>query len=122
MGNLDAGLSISKGSLVHVTESRCGWRRLTTQERNEWYENFYKDCREGRDVWHDDAGESKLAPQDDTVVTSEKLVYTVLRSRVRAPCGYGTTPGCAELLCTATGVRFFVRRHLLKNLSLSTEE
>lgn len=122
MGNLDDGLSISKGSLVHVTRNHCGWRRLTIQERNEWYENFSKDCREGRDVWHDEGGESRLAPLDDGVVTSEKLVYTVLRARVRAPAGYGVTPGCAELLCTVTGVRFFVLRSHLKNLSPSADE
>ncbi len=112
----DPQKTFNKGQLVKPTAllprgaDRRGWRRLTHDERQDWYEKFYEDCRNGKDVWHDSAGESRLAPSDTAVPLVEGRIYQVTRGRVRAPSGYGSVPGAVEILCTVTGKRFFVTR------------
>ena len=84
-------VTVYKGQLVTVTDAaKAGWRRLTAAERSAWYEHFHAECRAGRDVWHDSAGESRLAPQDTSVEVTPGKTYQVLRGRVNAPSGYGS--------------------------------
>jgi len=119
----DPGPTFHKGQLVRATRPAnmrdwdfSGWRRCTGEETNAWYERFHEDCRTGKDVWHDSAGEPKLAPSDSYIELVEGRVYQVLRGRVRAPCGYHTVAGSVELLCTHTGQRFYTRRYCLTHL------
>jgi hypothetical protein len=89
------------------------WRRLSGEERQAWYEKFHADCRAGLDVWHDSAGESRLAPQDTDITLDPSGVWTVVRARVNAPWGYGSVKGCAEVIDSKTGEKFYInRKHL----------
>jgi len=90
------------------------WRRLTVEERNAWYEHFHAECRAGREIWHDSAGESRLAPLDSSVTIDPDGVWTVVRGRVNAPCGYSSAKGCAELIDTKTGEKFYINRKWLQ--------
>ena len=119
----DPGPTFHKGQLVRAVRPSGmrdwdfgGWRRCTEEETQAWYERFHDDCRNGRDVWHDSAGEPRLAPTDSHVELVEGRVYQVLRGRVRAPCGYRTVSGAVELLCTHTGQRFYTRRYCVTHL------
>ena len=117
------GPSFYKGQLVKAVRPTGlrdwdfgGWRRCTEEETHAWYERLHEDCRLGRDVWHDSAGEPKLAPSDSYIGLVEGRVYQVLRGRVRAPCGYHSVKGAVELLCTHTGERFYVRRYCITHI------
>ena len=108
-------VTVYKGQLVTVTDAaKSGWRRLTAAERNAWYEHFHAECRAGREVWHDSAGESRLAPQDTSVPVTPGKTYQVLRGRVNAPSGYGSVKGCVQLLDTETGTEFYLTRRAVK--------
>lgn len=119
----DLGPSFQKGQLVRAVKPSnfrnwdfSGWRRASSEETHAWYEKFHEDCRNGRDVWHDSAGESKLAPSDTYVELVEGRIYQVLRGRVSAPCGYRKVSGAVELLCTHTGERFYTYRNCITHL------
>ena len=117
------GPNFYKGQLVRAVRPSgmsdwdfSGWRRATNEESTAWYERLYEDCRNGRDVPFDSAGESKLAPSDTYVELVEGRIYQVIRGRVRAPCGYRTVSGAVELLCTHTGERFYTYRNCIAHL------
>ena len=108
-------VTVYKGQLVTVTDAaKSGWRRLTGDERQAWYDWFHAECRAGREVWHDSAGESRLAPLDMSVQVTPGKTYQVLRGRVNAPSGYGSVKGCVQLLDTETGTEFYIRRRAIK--------
>ena len=104
--------NFSKGDLIEFKVDHFdAWRRTTHEERQAWYDRLYEECRNGRDVPYDSAGESRLAPQDvDINFASNEPVMIVNRARVRAPVGYGSLPHCMEVTDPATGQTFFVRK------------
>ncbi len=103
--------SFSKGDLVKPRgEGVNAWRRLTMDERNAWYAEFFKLCREGKEVPYDSGGESRLAPNDTYTRLSPDVVLTVVRGRVAAPSGYGTRSGCCEVFDPTTGQNLYVFR------------
>lgn len=125
----DPGPTFHKGQLVKAVRPTgdwmkgfskdwdfVGWRRCTREETQAWYEKFHEDCHAGRDVWHDSAGEPKIAPNDYRIDLVEGRVYQVVRGRVQAPCGHRTVAGAVELLCTHTGQRFYTLRTKLTHL------
>lgn len=110
----NTGPSLRKGQLVRTTARSHAWRRLTEEEIDAWYEHFYAECRAGREVWHDDAGESKLAPQEEIVIVPIGTVCEVVRARVAAQYGYSTVSGCCAVSIPALGQGevFLKRRYL----------
>lgn len=119
----DPGTSFYKGQLVKAVKlpgARSwdfgGWRRASSEETREWYTKFHEDIRAGREVWHDDAGESRLPPRDTYLEMVEGRIYQVVRGRVQAPCGYRTVKGAVELLCTHSGERFYTRRGCIAHI------
>jgi len=102
-----------KGDLVRPTNSIHAWRRMTPEENRSWYEKFYEDCRNGKDTWHDSAGESRLAPCDSYFTLTPEMTLTVVRGKASAPHGYGTTKDCALVFCPDNGETLFVRRREL---------
>lgn len=102
-----------KNTLVRPTGFTRAWRRMTPEENHAWYERFYEDCRAGRDVWHDSAGESKLAPCDTYFTLTPEMTLTVVRGRVSAPCGYGSQKDCALVFCPDNGETLYVSRRAL---------
>jgi hypothetical protein len=108
--------TLRKGDLVKpLREGIYAWRRLTDEERQAWYDRFHEDCRAGRDVPYDSAGESRLAPLDKGVTLTGDTVLTVVRARVAAPDGYSTRPGCCQVFNPLTGETLYVHRRALKN-------
>jgi hypothetical protein len=108
--------SFSKGDLVKpVRDCITAWRRLTPEERNTWYEKFHADCREGKELPFDSAGEPRLAPQDTYFSLSAEDVLTVVRARVAAPAGYGTIKDCCQVFCPSNGETLYVSRRALIN-------
>lgn len=114
MGKRYLGPALRKGQLVRTIRTTNAWRPLTQEEINAWYEHFHAECRAGREVWHDSAGESRLAPQDQLVVIPAGTVCEVIRARVAARYGYSTVPGCCVVSVPSLGVSelFMSRRQL----------
>jgi hypothetical protein len=102
-----------KGDLVRPVQVTHGWRRMNAEENRSWYEKFHEDCRNGKDTWHDSAGESRLAPSDTFFTLTPEMTLTVLRGRASAPVGYGTMTDCALVFCPDNGQTLFVSRHNL---------
>jgi len=107
--------SFRKGDLVKPRSWSPvnAWRRLTTEERNTWYEEFHRLCREGEEVPYDSAGEPRLAPLDFHTHLSQDTVLTVVRARVSAPDGYGTRKGCCQVFDPSSGQTLYVWRGAL---------
>ena len=91
-----------------------GFRSMTADEVTLWREQFNRDCREGRDVPYDSAGESVLNPTSESVSFPLNGVFIVLKARTTAYRGYGKTKGLTSIACPSTGRVGFVKRHLLE--------
>jgi hypothetical protein len=108
---------LKKGLLVRVRQGVTGTRALTAAERNAWYEAFHADCRAGRDVWHDDAGESRLAPiyMDTSFSVGKCLVVT---ASVAAPKRVGMSFSGRGTYCmvldTVTGREWLMNKRYLE--------
>lgn len=103
--------SFRKGELVKPRGTDVhAWRRLTQEERNAWYAEFNRLCREGKEVPYDSAGESRLAPNDTYTRLSQDTVLTVVRARVAAPEGYGARRGCCQVFDPSSGQTLYVYR------------
>ena len=108
---------LKKGQLVRVRQGVQGSRALTTAERNAWYEAFRADCRAGRDVWHDDAGESRLAPSfmDTDFSVGKCLTVTVsAASPKRIGMTYGGRGQYCMVLDTVTGQEWLMNKRYLE--------
>jgi hypothetical protein len=86
-----------------------GWRPIRSDELAEWYKS---DASKGMD----DAGETKLPPREVRIEVRQDRVYEVIRARCTSSRDYDTIPKCAELLCFATGERFFIERRKLRHV------
>lgn len=99
-----------KGTLVRPKSTIIAWRQCTPEERQAWYDRHHADVRAGRDTWHDDAGESRLAPKDIFLKLTPEMTLTVLRGRVSAPLAYGKSPGACQVFCPDNGQTLYVDR------------
>ena len=110
---------LKKGQLVRVRQGVSGTRATTSAERNAWYEKFHADCRAGLDVWHDSAGESRLAPSATSTDFSVGKCLTVTAS-VASPKRIGMTWGGRGQYCmvldTVTGQEWLVNKRFLEVL------
>lgn len=108
---------LKKGQLVRVRQGVSGTRATTAAERNAWYAKFHEDCRAGRDVWHDSAGESRLAPsQTDTDFSVGKLL-TVTAAKVspkRVGMYFAGRGRYCMVLDTETGQEWMVAKRYLE--------
>jgi len=108
---------LKKGQLVRVRQGVSGTRATTSAERNVWYEKFHADCRAGLDVWHDSAGESRLAPSATSTDFSVGKCLTVTAS-VASPKRVGMTWGGRGQYCmvldTVTGQEWLVSKRFLE--------
>ena len=108
---------LKKGQLVRVRQGVSGSRATTAAERNAWYEKFYEDCRAGRDVWHDSAGESRLAPSATSTDFSVGKCLTVTAS-VASPKRVGMHRVGRGQYCmvldTVTGQEWLVNKRFLE--------
>jgi hypothetical protein len=123
MGSENSGVCIvpklKKGQLVRVRQGVSGSRATTAAERNAWYEKFHADCRAGRDVWHDSAGESRLAP--DTAETSFSVgkcltVTAAVASYRRIGKSWWRSPmgGLCQVMDTVTGPEWILAKRYLE--------
>lgn len=110
---------LKKGQLVRVRQGVSGSRATTQAERNAWYEKFHADCRAGRDVWHDSAGESRLAPSTTGTDFSVGKILTVTAA-VASPKRVGMYQAGAGRFCmvldTVTGLEWLVSKRFLEVL------
>lgn len=110
---------LKKGQLVRVRQGVSGTRATTSAERNAWYEKFHADCRAGLDVWHDSAGESRLAPSATSTDFSVGKCLTVTAS-VASPKRIGMHFGGRGRYCmvldTVTGQEWMVAKRYLEVL------
>lgn len=102
-----------KGQLVRVWGRARGSRALGVAERNAWYEAFHAACRAGRDVWHDDAGEPRLAPNFTDTDFSMGKCLTVTASAAPLTTALGRGQYCM-VLDTATGQEWLVNKRYLE--------
>jgi len=110
---------LKKGGLVRVRQGVTGTRATTAAERNAWYEKFHADCRAGRDVPYDSAGEPRLAP--DTAETSFSVgkcltVTAAAASYKRVGKSWWCSPvgGLCQVLDTTTGETWLVAKRYLE--------
>jgi len=110
---------LKKGGLVRVRQGVSGTRATTAAERNAWYEKFHADCRAGRDVWHDSAGESRLAPSLTDTDFSVGKILTVTAATA-SPKRVGMYQAGAGRYCmvldTVTGHEWLVAKRFLEVL------
>lgn len=99
-----------KGDLVRPTTTLTGWRKATHEETKAWYDRFHAECRAGRDVWHDSAGESRLAPCDITFTLTPEMTLTVVRGKASPPSGYSIAKNCCQVFCPDNGQTLYVYR------------
>ena len=108
---------LKKGLLVRVRQGVSGTRATTSAERNAWYEKFHADCRAGREVWHDSAGESRLAPSATSTDFSVGKCLTVTAS-VASPKRVGMHRVGRGQYCmvldTVTGQEWLVNKRFLE--------
>ena len=102
-----------KGDLVRPVREINGWRRMNADETSLWYAKFHEDCRNGKDTWHDDGGESRLSPCDAYFTLTPEMTLTVIRGRASAPAGYGKMRDCALVFCPDNGQTLFASRRVL---------
>ena len=110
---------LKKGGLVRVRQGVTGSRATTAAERNAWYEKFHADCRAGRDVWHDSAGEPRLAPsQTDTDFSVGKCLTVTAASASPKRIGmhFGGRGRYCMVLDTVTGQEWMVAKRYLEVL------
>jgi hypothetical protein len=109
--------TLKKGQLVRVRQGVIGIRATTSGERNAWYEKFHADCRAGLDVWHDSAGESRLAPSTAETSFSVGKILTVV-SAAASPNRIGLhMPGRGRycmVIDTSTGQEWLVSKRFLE--------
>ncbi len=108
---------LKKGQLVRVRQGAVGIRATTSAERNAWYQKFHADCRAGLDVWHDSAGESRLAPsQKDTDFSVGKILTVTAASASPKRVGmYFSGRGrYCMVLDTVTGQEWMVAKRYLE--------
>ena len=86
-----------------------GWRPLTQQEYADWEAS---PSSKGMD----DAGETKLPPQNVYVSLKFGSVLIVVQARCRAPRGAWDIPNCMEVFDPVLGVKFFVQKKFMKEL------
>ena len=98
---------LKSGSDLTPHRVQC-WRRMTSGEKQTWYAS---DEAKGMD----DAGESKLPPQDVLITPNPDKFYVVVKARANAPMGYRHVAGCAQLLDTETGTIFYCERKNFQN-------
>ena len=108
---------LKKGLLVRVRQGVTGTRALTAAERNAWYESFHADCRAGRDVWYDDAGEPRLPPNVvDTSFTVGKCL--IVTAALASPKRIGWTCTGRGKYCmvldTVTGQEWLMNKRYLE--------
>ena len=110
---------LKKGQLVRVRQGVLGIRATTSAERNAWYEKLYEDCRAGRDVWHDSAGESRLAPSTAETSFSVGKILTVVAAAA-SPKRIGLHLSGRGKYCmvidTSTGQEWLVSKRFLEVL------
>ena len=110
---------LKKGQLVRVRQGVSGTRATTSAERNAWYEKFHADCRAGLDVWHDSAGESRLAPSATSTDFSVGKCLTVTAS-IASPKRVGMHRVGRGQYCmvldTVTGQEWLVNKRFLEVL------
>ena len=102
--------SVAQRHGANLIAAPVGWRQLTQEERDAWYEEHYKAVKEGRELPYDSAGESVLSPQDTYIDVYFDRVYEIVRGRVSAARGYGKQPGCCLVRCLLLGEEFYMRR------------
>jgi hypothetical protein len=108
---------LKKGQLVRVRQGVSGTRSTTSAERNAWYEKFHADCRAGLDVWHDSAGESRLAPsrtETDFSVGKILTVTSASASPKRIGMYFSGRGRYCMVLDTVTGQEWLVSKRFLE--------
>lgn len=108
---------LKKGQLVRVRQGVSGSRATTQAERNAWYEKFHADCRAGRDVWHDSAGESRLAPDTTETDFSVGKILTVTAASAspkRIGMHFSGRGRYCMVLDTVTGQEWMVAKRYLE--------
>ena len=96
-----------------------GTRYTTESERVSWQNRLNEDITSGKEMWHDCAGEPRMAPRCTSVAMARDLDYLVVRARCAPVLGYHKYSGMTlvrNALPLNEGVRceFYVKRILLE--------
>ncbi|MDB4337618.1 hypothetical protein OAA09_01210 [bacterium] len=91
-------------------------RRPTTEaERRTWEIETSLAIQEGKQPWHDSAGEPRLPPMSKTISFPIDAVFIVERARCRVQLNYGNaSSGMARILHTQSGEYAYVPRGILE--------
>jgi len=90
--------------------TRSVYRHTTHEEQKEWYEKLYAECRAGRDIGYDCAGESRLAPLCAAIEVKDSDTFTVVRGRCCPTIGYHKQPKSSLIRNNRTGEEGYIRR------------
>jgi hypothetical protein len=89
------------------------YRHTSEEEQQEWYERLHEECKAGREVPYNCAGESKLAPRCTTIEAEDDDIFTVVRGRCCPTIGWHKQPKSALIRNNRTGeAGYILRAHL----------
>jgi hypothetical protein len=99
-----------------------GTRITSEAERDAWRKRLSEAIDAGDEVWHDCAGEARMAPRCTTVAMARDHDYVVVRARCSPVLGYHKRKGMTlvrNALPLNEGERceFYVKRELLEVVS-----
>ena len=86
------------------------YRHTTPEERSDWYERLHEECRAGRNVGYDSAGEPKLAPMCAAIEAIDEDTFTIVRARCAPIIGFHKQPKSALIRNNRTGEEGYIRR------------
>jgi len=95
--------------------------RLSLKQQQAWRDRKREQIKEARakgedtfSIAFDDAGESRLPPQNGYVELQAGKIYPVLRARMQAHIGYHVRPGYMMVLDTDSGYEVMVPRKFME--------
>ena len=98
-----------------------GTYRLSSKQQQDWRDRQREQIKEARakgedtfSIAFDDAGESRLPPQNGYVELEAGKIYQVLRARIRAKIGYHVRPGYMVVLDPDSGYEVMVPRKYME--------
>ena len=89
-------------------------RQTTQEEQQAWYEKLHEECKSGRNVPYDSAGESKLAPQCAVIEARDDDTFTVVRGRCAPFIGWCRQTKSALVRNNRTGEEGYIKRCYLE--------
>ena len=116
---LDRSTTRNRWALERRKRAITVWRRATSEDKAAWRERQREAARlaeaRGEDtfsIYRDDAGESRLSPQDVYLDFELGDIVQIVRGRCSARLGWNNVRNCAEVLLPSGEIAFIEKKYL----------